>query len=108
MAISRLALAAYQNAQTQYGEIETKVVRSMEQPAAPMEGFSQTLADSLKRVNGMQNEKNDMVEAFAAGKNQNVHELMINLQKASSAMQMTTAVRGKLLEAYKELVKIQF
>ena len=33
---------------------------------------------------------------------------MINLQKASSAMQMTTAVRGKVIEAYRELVKIQF
>ena len=108
MAISRLALTAYQNAQTHYGEVEAKVSRTLEKPAAPMEGFGQTLADSLRQVNSMQNTKNDMVEAFASGQNQNVHELMINLQKASLAMQMTTAVRGKLLDAYRELAKIQF
>lgn len=39
---------------------------------------------------------------------QNVHELMITMQKSSLAMKMTSAVRGKVLEAYKELSKMQF
>ncbi|MHC1790928.1 flagellar hook-basal body complex protein FliE [Solidesulfovibrio sp.] len=108
MAIPALALSAYQNAMTQSGNIQSKVSRSLVKPAAPMEGFGQTLTDSIKRVNDMQNNKDTMVESFASGQTQNVHELMINLQKASSAMQMTTAVRGKVLEAYRELVKIQF
>jgi len=88
--------------------IASKVSRSLAKPAAPAEGFGQTLTDSIKRVNDMQNNKNDMIESFASGKTENVHELMINLQKASTTMQMTTAVRGKVLEAYRELVKIQF
>jgi flagellar hook-basal body complex protein FliE len=108
MAIPALALSAYQNAMAQSGGIESKVSRSLVKPAAPSEGFGQTLTDSIKRVNDMQNQKADMVEAFASGQTQNVHELMINLQKASSAMQMTTAVRGKVIEAYRDLVKIQF
>ena len=108
MAIPSLALAAYQNALSQSGAIEAKVSRSLAKPAAPAEGFGQTLTDSIKRVNDMQNNKNDMIESFASGKTENVHELMINLQKASTAMQMTTAVRGKVIEAYRELVKIQF
>ena len=108
MAIPSLALAAYQNAMSQSGAIQSKVARSLAKPAAPAEGFGQMLTDSIKNVNDMQNTKNDMVEAFAAGKSQNVHELMINLQKAGMAMQMTTAVRGKVLEAYRELVKMQF
>ena len=108
MAIPSLALAAYQNALSQSGAIEAKVSRSLAKPAAPAEGFGQTLTDSIKRVNDMQMQKNDMIESFASGKTENVHELMINLQKASTTMQMTTAVRGKVLEAYRELVKIQF
>ena len=108
MAIPSLALAAYQNALSQSGAIEAKVSRSLAKPAAPTEGFGQMLTDSVKRVNDMQNNKNDMIESFASGKTENVHELMINLQKASTAMQMTTAVRGKVIEAYRELVKIQF
>ena len=108
MAMPPLALSAYQNAMSQSAGIQSTVSRSLVKPAAPAEGFGQTLTDSVKRVNEMQNQKADMVEAFASGQTQNVHELMINLQKASSAMQMTTAVRGKVLEAYRELVKIQF
>lgn len=108
MAIPALALSAYQNAMAQSGGIQAKVARSLAKPTAPTEGFGQTLTDSIQRVNDMQNSKDNMVEAFASGQTQNVHELMINLQKASSAMQMTTAVRGKVLEAYRELVKIQF
>ena len=108
MAIPSLALAAYQNAMSQSGAIQSKVSRSLAKPAAPAEGFGQMLTDSVKRVNDMQNGKDAMVESFASGQTQNVHELMINLQKASSAMQMTTAVRGKVIEAYRELVKIQF
>jgi flagellar hook-basal body complex protein FliE len=108
MAISPLALSAYQNAMTSAGAIDAKVGRSLTKPAAPAEGFGNKLMDSIKNVNDMQNQKVDMVESFASGQSQNVHELMINLQKAGLAMQMTTAVRGKVLEAYKELVKMQF
>ena len=108
MAIPPLALSAYQNAMGQSQGISSKVSRSLATPAAPAEGFGQTLLDSVKRVNDMQNQKAGMVESFASGKSENVHELMINLQKASTAMQMTTAVRSKVLDAYRELVKIQF
>ncbi|KHK00422.1 flagellar hook-basal body complex protein FliE [Desulfovibrio sp. TomC] len=108
MAIPALALSAYQNAMSQSAGIQSKVSRSLAKPAAPTEGFGQTLTDSLKQVNDMQNQKATMVQSFASGETQNVHELMINLQKASSAMQMTTAVRSKVLDAYRELVKIQF
>ena len=108
MAIPSLALAAYQNAMSQSGAIQSKVSRSLAKPAAPAEGFGQMLTDSIKHVNDMQNSKDSMVESFASGQTQNVHELMITLQKASSAMQMTTAVRGKVIDAYRELVKIQF
>ncbi|HCR11826.1 flagellar hook-basal body complex protein FliE [Solidesulfovibrio sp.] len=109
MAISPIALSAYQNAMASASSIDGKVSRSLAKPAAaPGEGFGAKLMDSLKTVNDMQNQKSDMVESFASGQTQNVHELMINLQKAGLAMQMTTAVRGKVLEAYKELVKMQF
>ncbi|MDM8215637.1 flagellar hook-basal body complex protein FliE [Desulfovibrio piger] len=70
--------------------------------------FSQTLSESLARVNDLQQAKAQAVEDFASGRNQNVHELMVTMQKSSLAMKLTTAVRGKVLEAYKELAKLQF
>lgn len=108
MAISPIALAAYRTAMTQSGAIDAKVASSLAKPAAPAAGFGDMLKSSLKQVNDLQNTKLDMVQQFASGQTENVHELMINLQKAGLAMQMTTAVRGKVLDAYKELVKLQF
>ena len=40
------------------------------------------------------------------GLTDNTHDLTIALQKASTALQYTVAVRDKLLEAYKEIMNI--
>jgi flagellar hook-basal body complex protein FliE len=108
MAISPIALSAYRAAMTQAGAIDGKVASTLVKPATAAPGFGQTLTDSLKQVNDLQNTKASMVESFASGQSQNVHELMINLQKAGLAMQMTSAVRGKVLDAYRDLIKMQF
>jgi len=44
---------------------------------------------------------------WALGETENTHDLTIALQKASSALQYTVAVRDKFLEAYKELMQMQ-
>lgn len=100
------ALNAYNTALAQ--AIDGKVSSSLIKAPKPQEAFSKTMNESLKSVNDLQEQKNDMIESFAAGETQNVHELMINLQKAGLAMSLTTAVRGKVLETYKELVKMSF
>jgi flagellar hook-basal body complex protein FliE len=45
--------------------------------------------------------------AFALGEVDNTHDLTIALQKASTALQYTIAVRDKFLEAYKEIMNMQ-
>ncbi len=74
----------------------------------PTTSFADTLKTSLNEVNDLQSQKNQMIESFASGETQNVHELMITLQKASVAVNMTSAVRNKVLESYRELTRIQF
>ncbi len=70
--------------------------------------LTETVTNSLGKVNQLQQEKADMIQAFAAGEKQNVHELMISLQKAGMAVSLTSAVRNKVLDAYKELSKMHF
>ncbi|MBT8764281.1 flagellar hook-basal body complex protein FliE [Desulfohalobiaceae bacterium Ax17] len=105
MAISPLALKAYTNA-LQAGK--TVDVQKSRDDKNVHDSFTDSLKKSLKKVNELQEEKGEMIKAFAAGENQNVHELMITLQKAGLAMQMTSAVRNKVLEAYKELMRMPF
>lgn len=74
----------------------------------PQNSFSNTFKNSLSRVNELEQAKAQAITDFASGRTQNVHELMVTMQKSSMAMKLTSAVRGKVLEAYKELSKMQF
>ena len=44
---------------------------------------------------------------FALGESDSTHDLTIALEKASTALQYTVAIRDRVLEAYKELMQIQ-
>ncbi|MCK9240723.1 flagellar hook-basal body complex protein FliE [Desulfocurvus sp.] len=112
MAIRNVAMNAYQNAQLTGGLRRTGSGQATfitdEARKSQKSTFTDTMRDSLSKVNELQSEKSGMVEEFASGERQNVHELMISLQKAGLAMRMTSAVRNKVLEAYKELSRMQF
>lgn len=112
MSIQSVGLKAYSNALSNFTRAEKAIkasagsVAAAPSPAATP--FAATLKDSLTKVNDLQQEKKAMITSFASGETQNVHELMISLQKAGLAMNMTAAVRNKALEAYKELARLQF
>ncbi|NCD24650.1 MAG: flagellar hook-basal body complex protein FliE [Deltaproteobacteria bacterium] len=107
MTISPIALKAYSAAaEFQKGGSGLGTAKTGTERAT--QSFAQTIEDSLATVNEMQIENGKMIEEFASGKTQNVHELMITLQKAGLAMDMTSAVRNKVMNAYQELMRIQF
>ncbi|MHC1700519.1 MAG: flagellar hook-basal body complex protein FliE [Humidesulfovibrio sp.] len=108
MIVKSVAMQAYQNALKVQQAAQGKVQSNFKQPAAPQGGFMDALKGNLEKVNEMQQEKSALVTSFAAGKEQNVHELMISLQKAGLAMSMTSAVRSKIMQSYQELTKMQF
>lgn len=106
--ISSVAISAYRNALGQVQGVENQVAESLGKTDKPKGGFMDALKKSVAEVNAEQIKKDNMVEAFASGENQNIHELMIQLQKAGLAMSMTSAVRNKVLDTYKELVRMSF
>ena len=108
MAIRNVAMQAYTNAIQNQQKFDKKFDKTMDLDKTEQNSFSNTLTDSIKNVNELQSQKKTMIEEFAAGKNQNVHELMISLQKASVAMTMTSTVRSKVMSAYQEVMKMPF
>ena len=110
MSIQSVGLKAYTQALQNFAKAERAVndKTSVPQDATAKTEFSKVLTESLEKVNTMQSERSAMITDFASGRNQNVHELMIAMQKASLAMNMTSAVRNKVIEAYKELSRMQF
>ncbi len=109
MSIQNIGLKAYTNALQNFTKAEKGNKSGGIAPGKqPANSFAETLTSSIKKVNDFQQDKSKMIASFASGETQNVHELMISLQKAGLAMNMTAAVRNKVMEAYKELSRLQF
>ena len=105
MTISPTALKAYSAA----AELQQSGLGQKKLPTEQAtKSFAQTIEDSLTQVNDLQIQRDQMITEFASGKSQNVHELMISLQKAGLAMDMTSAIRNKVMGAYQELMRMQF
>ena len=66
-----------------------------------------TAIDNLSTTNNYLSDAENEEIKWALGETENTHDLSIALQKASTALQYTVAIRDKLLEAYKELIQMQ-
>ena len=71
------------------------------------DAFLNSAIDNIKTTNSYLSKAEDEKIRFAMGETENFHDLTIALQKASTALQYTVAVRDRLLDAYKELMQMQ-
>ncbi len=72
------------------------------------EDFAQMLMDVMKDVNDAQQNAGQMQSDFITGQRPvEYHDLMIAIEKAGTAMDLTMAVRNKVLEAYQEIDRMQ-
>jgi flagellar hook-basal body complex protein FliE len=86
---------------------QIKALTSAEPRQAEGGDFAQTLMDVLKEVNQSQLQAKDKQTAFMTGQPVELHDLMITMERASTAMQLTLQVRNKILEAYQEMIRMQ-
>jgi len=70
--------------------------------------FAQVLQNSIAAVSQTQQQAEAMAANFAAGNNsENLHEVMLALQKASLSFQEMVQVRNKLVSAYQDVMNMQ-
>jgi len=70
-------------------------------------GFGQVFANALGQVNQMQLDAQQASLDLAAGKVQDVSQVVIATEKATIALQLTMQVRNKIVEAYQEMMRMQ-
>lgn len=63
--------------------------------------------ENLSTTNSYLSDAENEELRWALGETDNTHELSIALQKASTSLQYTVAVRNKILDAYKEIMQMQ-
>jgi len=86
----------------------TILTTSKARPAAEAPAsFGDVLRSALDEVNRLQIEADRSTAQLALGTAENLHQVMIAGERALLALQLTIAVRNKVIEAYQELSRMQ-
>ena len=88
----------------QNGKIDQKFEKAEQKNGA---GFKETISNYVNEVNDLQAKAGESIENFATGKVENVHEVMIAMSKAEVSFKFMMETRNKLVDAYKEIMRMQ-
>ncbi|UOR12729.1 flagellar hook-basal body complex protein FliE [Halobacillus amylolyticus] len=69
--------------------------------------FANSLKEAINQVNDAAVASDVKTKALARGEVDDLHDVMITSQKASITMQTTIEVRNKVIDAYKEIMRMQ-
>ena len=70
-------------------------------------GFLGSLKEAIAQVNEVQLDASQAVDKFVSGESDNVHQMMMALQKADVSFQLMMQVRNKLVAAYEDIQRMQ-
>jgi flagellar hook-basal body complex protein FliE len=86
------------HAESHLGETEEKT---------PVKTFGEYLTDSLKKTNELIKDSDKWNAALAAGKVEDISQVVIAGQKAEIATQLTLQIRNRAVTAYQEIMRMQ-
>lgn len=98
----------------QTNSIETKTQRFPYETPGVAEGdalngksFASTLNEAINQVDKLQKNADVKMQELATGKTDNIADVMIAADKADIALKLMVQVRGKIIEAYQEVMRMQ-
>jgi flagellar hook-basal body complex protein FliE len=71
-------------------------------------GFGSVLNQAIDQVSQLSNNSDKAVSGLVQGNRQDIHNVMIAVEKADVAFQLMMQVRNKIVNAYQEVSKLQF
>jgi flagellar hook-basal body complex protein FliE len=96
---------------------EANVVREMQRNGMSSPGgsdsavsantFSDMFRKSIDQVNKDQVEADTAIKAMVSGRNKNIHETMLAVERADTSLKLMMQVRNKVLDAYREIMRMQ-
>ena len=95
--------------------IEIETVKSMSETFSSMgfnrseskSDFTNWLSEQVNVTNDQINTADQALQDLAVGKTDNLHHVMLSLEKAKLSLELVVQVRNKLLEGYQELLRMQ-
>lgn len=70
-------------------------------------GFSEVFSRFLAEANKNSLEADQLVKGLAAGEHANIHETMIAIEKSGISFKMVSRVQQKVIDAYREVMRMQ-
>jgi flagellar hook-basal body complex protein FliE len=77
-------------------------------PTIEKSSFSNVLQGYLENVNTTVKQAENLTVKAATGQIENIHDVTIASQQAKLALELTVTVRDKAVEAYQEIMRMQF
>ncbi|MDQ1331336.1 MAG: flagellar hook-basal body complex protein FliE [Thermodesulfobacteriota bacterium] len=83
------------------------LIRTGQSRPADSTGFGKAMKAAIDNVNSLDRDADISVLKMLEGKEE-IHKTMIALQKADVSMRMLLSVRNKVIEAYRDIMHMQF
>jgi flagellar hook-basal body complex protein FliE len=87
------------------GSLFEPAIRANDEENKPT--FADMLSAAVHEVNGLQKDAEKKNIDLAAGRIEDLSEVMIAAEKAALALQLTVQVRNRVVEAYQEIMRMQ-
>ncbi len=91
---------------SKYGTDSTKTATDNRNKT--FESLFQAAIGMINETNNYTNAAEEAEMAYSLGLTDNTHDLQIAQQKANLSLQYTVAIRNQVLDAYKEIMNLQF
>jgi flagellar hook-basal body complex protein FliE len=77
---------------------------AMTRQAQPFESW---MSQELQNTNHLLNSSEIQLQKLATGEAESIHHVMLALEEANTSFQLMVQVRNKLLDGYKEIMRMQ-
>ncbi|SHG15118.1 flagellar hook-basal body complex protein FliE [Fodinibius roseus] len=71
------------------------------------QSFADALSNAINSVDETMKTSDQQVQDFIAGESDNVHDVMISMQRAQMSFEMMVEIRNKAVETYQEISRMQ-
>lgn len=96
------------NDRTPFPEITSRPTKPQTNSKDQWNVFLDKFQTAISEVDQLGKESEKLTQDAVLGRVENLHDVMIAAEKAKTAMNLTLEVRGKALEAYKEIMRMNF
>jgi len=81
-------------------------VQGLNQDTPTETSFQETFNASVQALSQMSNKSSDLSNSYAAGEDVSLQDVMVASQEADIAMRLAVQMRNKVLEAYREIIRM--